>query len=334
MSIFVSVIIPVRDAEAYLPSCLKQLREQNYPSELLEVIIVDGLSRDSTVEVGENYPMGRITRKVIKCESMGRAQGLNTGIKAAKGDAICRLDSRTRIDANYIRICVETLRTTGAANVGGLQVPDGDTVAEKAIGLAMSHPFGVGNAQFRIAKVSGYVDTVYLGFFRRDIFEKVGYFDEEANVISEDSDLNQRIRAAGERIYLNTSLQARYQPRDSLREQFWLYFRYGGARGGNVLKHGNFTSLRQLAAPALIVMVFLLPFAAWWSQIALYLWFAVILSYSSADIVVSTMLARKNRQYSLIPYLLSAFPCMHFGFGLGFWRIMLIPERPNTPWKG
>lgn len=334
MPMFVSIVIPVRNAEMHLPDCLAQIHQQDYPPELMEVIIVDGLSQDRTVEVAEKSDLGRIRCRVIQCPSMGRAQGLNAGIKAAKGQAICRLDARTRIDPNYIRLCAETLQETGAANVGGLQVPEGDTLIQQAIGLAMSHPFGVGNAQFRIAKSSGYVDTVYLGFFRRDIFDKVGYFDEEANVISEDSDLNQRIRAAGERIYLNTSLQARYQPRASLSEQFSLYFRYGGARGGNVLKHGKFTSLRQLAAPALIAAVVLLPVAGWWTALALYAWLAIIGTYGCADIAVSAFLARKKGKLALVPYLLAAFPCMHFGFGCGFWRLMLIPERPNTPWRG
>lgn len=330
----VSIVIPVRDAAPHLPYCLEQLCRQDYPHEQMEVIIVDGCSRDDTVRVAESYDLGSIRRLVIRCSSMGRSQGLNVGIRAAKGEAICRLDARTRIDAHYISLCVETLLATGAANVGGLQVPEGGTLAQKAIGLAMSHPFGVGNAQFRIAKSSGYVDTVYLGFFRRDIFDKVGYFDEKANVISEDSDLNQRIRAAGERIYLNTSLHARYQPRDSLRDQFFLYFRYGGARGGNVLKHGNFTSLRQLAAPSLIGAVVLLPLIALWIPVAVFAWLVVIFAYCLADLTVAFSLARKTRQYNLAPYLLAAFPCMHIAYGLGFWRMMLVPERPNTPWKG
>lgn len=334
MNLLVSVIIPVRDAENYLPACLEQIRQQDYPHDRLEVIIVDGLSRDATVQVAETFDLGRIRSKIVRCSKIGRAQGMNAGIRAAQGEAICRLDARTRIDSRYIGICVQTLLASGAANVGGLQVPEGDTPVQKAIGLAMSHPFGVGNAQFRIAKSSGYVDTVYLGFFRRDIFEKIGYFDEEANIISEDSDMNQRIRAAGEKIYLNTLLHASYQPRDSLREQFALYFRYGGARGGNVLKHGNFTSLRQLAAPSLIAALVLLPLMAWWIPVTLYIWLLLILVYSLADITVTVILARKKRQYNLAPYLLAAFPYMHIAYGLGFWRMLLVPERPNTPWKG
>jgi succinoglycan biosynthesis protein ExoA len=334
MNLLVSVVIPVRDAEHHLPSCLEQLRQQDYPHDRLEVIVVDGLSRDATVQIAESYDLGRISRRIVCCPSIGRSQGMNAGIRAARGEAICRLDARTRIDSNYISLCVQTLQATGAANVGGLQVPEGDLPTQKAIGLAMTHPFGVGNAQFRIATTSGYVDTVYLGFFRRAIFEKVGYFDEQANIISEDSDLNQRIRAAGERIYLNTALRARYHPRESLCSQFLLYFRYGGARGGNMRKHGNLTSVRQIAAPGLIAAIVLLPVAGWWTSLAWYVWLAIILAYLLTNLGVSAALARKNRRYDLLPHLLATFPCMHFGFGLGFWCIMLIPERPNKPWSG
>lgn len=329
----VSVVIPVRNAEKYLPSCLGQLVRQDYPHDKLEVIIVDGLSEDGTVHAAESYPLGRIGRKVIRCESLGRSQGLNAGIRAAAGDAICRLDARTRIEPHYISTCAQALLTTGAANVGGRQVPEGRTPAQVAIGLAMAHPFGVGNAQFRIAKESGYVDTVYLGFFRRDIFDRVGYFDEKAAVISEDSDLNQRIRAAGEKIYLIATLRAGYEPRASLADQFALYFRYGGARAGNVLKHGSITSLRQLAAPGLVLSLVALALASVWLAPARYLLGALLAAYAAADAYVAFQLARRARQFRLFPFLVAVFPSMHVGYGVGFWCRLLSPSRTKH-WKG
>lgn len=329
----VSVVIPVRDAEQYLPACLEQLVRQDYPHDNLEVIVVDGMSRDATVQVAESYPLGTISKKIVRCQSIGRSQGLNAGIRAATGRAICRLDARTRIEPDYISVCAKTLLATGAANVGGLQVPEGKTPAQIAIGLAMSHPFGVGNAQFRIAKDSGYVDTVYLGFFRRDIFDRVGYFDEKATVLSEDSDLNQRIRAAGEKIYLIASLRARYEPRGSLLEQFALYFRYGGARAGNILKHGNVTSLRQLAAPGMLAGTVVLALASLWLPATAVLLLGALGFYGLVDLLVSLKLTWSARQPRLFFYLLASFPCMHWAYGLGFWRRLLDP-RGTTPWKG
>jgi len=324
---FVSVVIPVRDAAKYLPTCLDQLLQQDYPHEQMEVIIVEARSCDATVEVAKSHPLEKIARKVLICPESGRSHGLNMGIRAAAGGAICRLDARTRIPHDYISTCVRTLAETGAANVGGLQVPEGNTPAQIGIGLAMSHPFGVGNAQFRLAKSDCYVDTVYLGFFRRDIFDKVGWFDERPNVISEDSDLNQRICAAGEKIYLIARLRVGYEPRASLRDQFILYFRYGMARAGNTLKHRNITSWRQLAAPGLVFVAMALVLAAWWLPVARLVLLGLGAFYLAIDILVAFQLAWQARRPAVLPYLLAAFPCMHWSYGLGFWFVMLVPNR-------
>ena len=256
---FISVIIPVRNAEGYINRCLEQVRLQDYPHENIEVIIADGASTDRTAALAEGCDLHGISVKVLRLTATGRSAGLNAAIKASRGSAICRIDARTRVKPDYIRQCVEVLVRTKAANVGGLQVPCCETATECAIGWAMTHPFGVGNAQFRLAKRSGFVDTVYPGFFRSDIFTKVGMFDESGGVVSEDSDLNQRIRAKGERIYLDVGIRAGYEPRASLKEQGRLYFRYGVARTGNLRKHGNLTSWRQLAAPVLVAMLLGLP---------------------------------------------------------------------------
>ncbi len=330
----VSVVIPVRDAANLLPTCLDQLLQQDYPHELMEVIVVDGMSRDATVQIAKEYPLERMARQVLECPSPGRSQGLNMAIRAATGEAICRLDARTRIPSNYISACVQALASTGADNVGGRQVPESTTPTQIGIGLAMSHPFGAGNAQFRIAKTSGFVDTVYLGFFRRGVFDRVGWFDETANVISEDSDMNQRIREAGGKIYLLADLHARYEPRGSLREQAALYYRYGGARAGNILKHGNITAWRQLAAPGLVAALVLLLVTCWFSVSARVLLLVLAGLYFIVDGLVSLQLTARARRFDAFPHMFAAFPCMHIGYGLGFWRKILLKECENRPWKG
>lgn len=330
----VSIVIPVRDAANLLPACLDQLVQQDYPQELMEVVVVDGMSRDATVRVAREYPLGRISKQVLECPSLGRSQALNMGIRAATGEAICRLDARTRIPSNYISACAQALTATGADNVGGRQVPDSTTPTQIGIGLAMSHPFGAGNAQFRIAKASGFVDTVYLGFFRRSVFDRVGWFDETANIISEDSDMNQRIRETGGKIYLLADLQARYEPRSSLREQSALYYRYGGARAGNILKHRSITAWRQLAAPGLVATLVILMAAAWFSSSAWFLLLFLVGLYLILDGAAALQLAAKANRLDVFPYVFAAFPCMHIGYGFGFWRRILLPESENRHWKG
>ena len=329
---FVSVIMPVRNEEARIHGCLEQIRHQSYPSDRLEVIIADGQSTDRTVELIKGYPRSAETVRVIEVESLGRSQGLNAAIEASKGDVVLRLDARTVIGCDYIERCVQTLQQTGADNVGGQQSPLWTTPKQQAIGLASSHPFGVGNARFRLGGKSGFVDTVYLGCFWRKIFDQIGSFDESAAVISEDSELNQRILQAGGKVYYNCDIVAGYYPRERFRDQWNTYFRYGGARVGNFLKHGQLTSWRQLAAPLFILVNLLSGALGVLHPVFWLLLLAVDLAYVCMNTFVSARLACAQRDGALFPMLWIAFPCMHLAWGLGFWKRLLVRDRPGFHW--
>ena len=329
-NILVTVIIPARNSEKYIIACLEQIDKQDYPKELIEVIVVDGDSSDSTADLAETHVVVGISLKVVRLKCTGRAIALNSGIKIAKGNAICRLDVRTRIDSDYIKLCVDTLANTKAAAVGGLQVAFGDTITKKSIGIAMTHFFGAGNAQYRIATKSGFVDTVYLGFYRTDIFDKIGLFDDSGYLISEDSDLNERICASGEKIYLNINIKIGYEPRGSLPEQARLYYRYGLARSANIRKHRRLSSWRQLVAPAFMGLVSVLACMSFFSAYSMLVLIFVLFIYAVANLIACLDLYFENRNLGVVPLLFIIFPIMHFSWAFGFWEgLLLSPKRDN-----
>lgn len=287
-ALIVSVVLAVRNEEANIQRILEQVFGQDYPADLVEVIVVDGQSDDRTAEIAASFSHFSRTPTVIRLSVRGRSQGLNRGIPAAKGDVIVRVDARTSISSDYISRCVETLIRTGADNVGGIQRPIAKSRRQEAIGLALCHPFGVGNAQFRLGKKSGFVDSVYLGCFRREIFDRVGLFDEHAAVISEDSDINQRIREAGGKMYLNKDIVACYYPRESFVDFWRLYFRYGGARAGNFLKHKSLTSWRQVVPPLFLLTIAISAVLSLVDSRFLYLLVAALAVYAAANVAVST----------------------------------------------
>ena len=249
---FVSVVIVVRDEEANVARCLRQILGQDYPHERLEVIVADGMSTDRTRQVAETFGGDDVKIRILANPAFGPAQGLNLAIGAASGSVIVRIDARTVIGRDYVRRCVETLIATGADNVGGVQrpLPSSGGLVRRAIELAMSHPFGVGGAEFRRGRRSGDVDTVYLGCFRREVFERVGLFDEA--VVSEDSDINYRIRRGGGRVYLNADIVAYYDTRENFRDFWWLYVRYGRRKAGFLLKHRRLAAARQVALASFV----------------------------------------------------------------------------------
>lgn len=340
----VSVIIPIKNEEQYIKGCLEQLLRQTYPKGRTEIIIVDGMSEDGTRDIvvheleKANRELGVVLRLLDNLKGQ-RASGLNIGIKNAKSNVVIRVDARTIILPDYIEKCVKTLLETGADNVGGMQKPvaspngDGSAkLSQMAVGIALSHPFGIGNAQFRLGKKSGYADTVYLGCFKKEIFDKVGLFDEESPVISEDSDMNYRIRKTGGKVYLNKDIVAYYYPRDNIKDLAKLYFRYGGAKAGNLLKTKNLTAWRQLAPLFFWAAIVIFSFASVFSVGARVALAAILGVYFLLDLFVSAYIAVKEKRWALFHRLFAVFPTLHFSWATGFFVRLIQRPKPGQYW--
>ncbi|MDA1193503.1 MAG: glycosyltransferase family 2 protein, partial [Candidatus Poribacteria bacterium] len=266
---FVTIVIPAYNEEHYIVRCLSGIQNNDYPMDRLEVLLMDGASADRTRELAESVEWA-FDFRIIDNPKRQRPSALNLGVKAAKHDIIMRIDARVRIPDNYISNCIDVLEESGAANVGGLTAPESETVRQWAFGTALTHKFGVGNAASRTGRnrKPGPVDSVYLGCFRKWVFDKVGPFDDTQPILSEDADMNFRINAAGEVVYFDPRIEAFYSPRRTFREQFSLFNRYGGARAAMIVKHGRATSVRQYVPIIAFVMGVLLLVASFITPIA------------------------------------------------------------------
>ncbi len=323
----VSIILPVRNEEKYIKTCLEQVFSQIYPKEKMEVLVVDGMSKDKTREIARQFPV-----RILNNPKGQRASGLNVGIKNSRGEIFLRVDARTLLPEDYIQKCTETLLNTEADNVGGLQRPIlTGNIVQGAIGLAAMHSFGVGGAEFRLGKKSGFADSVYLGCFRKEIFEKIGLFDEKAPAMTEDSDINWRIKKAGGKVYLNKDIIVYYIPRDNLRDLWRLYFRYGGARAGFFLKH-KILKPRQIAPLAFMLAVLFLLFLSAFNPVFFIILSGALILYILADFLASLSLTLEQKNAGLLAVLMLVFPCMHFSWASGFIVRILQRPKPGTYW--
>jgi glycosyltransferase involved in cell wall biosynthesis len=288
---------------------------------------VDGGSGDTTAEIAQQFQTEGLQVRVIQNAKRTRGAALNRGIQAAKGEVILCLDARNLCPPEYIRSCVAKLIETGADNVGGVIQPICKTPTQLAIGLAMSHPFGVGNAPFRLGNRRGDVPSVYLGCFRRSVFDQVGSFDESADV-SEDSEMNLRIRRVGGRVYLDPEIKMPYHGRDRLRELWRLYWRYGIQRVGTLLKHKRLTAPRQILPASFLCSLAVLGVASLWKAEFFGGLCGLSGIYLVVDFLVSAKLSYAARKVGLLPRLIAAFPCMHFAYGLAF--ISRLVRRPRS----
>lgn len=301
----VTIIVPTYQEERHIVECLEAVRRQTYAGPV-EVLVVDGGSRDRTTELARS--MGAT---VIDNPYRLQAAALNIGLKAARGEITVRVDGHCTIADDYVERCVAALDQTGAVLVGGAMEPVGDSRRQRAIAAAMTSPLGAGPARFHLGGPAAWVDTVYLGAFRTDSARAIGGYATDVGV-NEDSEFAYRMAPRGG-VWFDPTIRSRYVPRDTVRsvaKQFW---RYGLSRAATIRRHPQSLRWRQLVAPALVVGCC----SPWRRPLA-----------TSYGVVILLEAARQTRRIGPSGALLAAvLPAMHLPWGLGMLTGLLTRGR-------
>lgn len=327
----VTIAMPAYNEEHYIETCIASVQAQDYPRELIEILVADGRSTDKTRDILARLGMDDPRIKIIDNPERLQAAGLGKMVKAAQGDVIVRMDVHCEYAPDYVRKCVETLEQTGAENVGGAQRAKAKTFFQRALCAALTSPLGVGGASYRSANAEGFVDTVFLGAFRRRVFETVGMWDPKA-ITNEDTELNQRILESGGTIFLSKAIVVHYYPRDSLQTLAKQYFKYGRGRARTLLKLGRFTNIRPAlpffmvaGGAALLAMPPLWPLAP-----------VALATYALATGAEAVRVSREVGARAF-PTVWSIFPVLHVSHGIGFaaglWQYLRRPDWPQEPEK-
>jgi succinoglycan biosynthesis protein ExoA len=255
----VTVVIPVRDEVERLAGCLDSVAAQDFPPELVEVLVVDGGSCDGTVEVARRLLAGRGWKRaeVLSSAAGDRSSNLNCGLASSGAPVLVRVDARSRIPAHYLRRCVELLGgRPELAVVGGRQraVPKAvaATAMEAGVARALNNRWGMGLARYRRAGASGEADTVYLGAYRTSQLVAAGGWRTDFTV-NEDFDLNRRLARFGV-VWFDHDLTVDYVPRASLAGLARQYWAFGTGKARYWRLSGDRPRPRQLvvlAAPLL-----------------------------------------------------------------------------------
>ncbi len=316
---FVSIVIPCRNEHGWIDRCLESLLRTTYERDRLEIIVVDGMSDDGTRDVVRRCMADHEQVRLLDNPARITPTALNIGIASARGDIVVRVDAHNIYPDSYVTALVDWLMRSGADNVGGVwnTVPGGPGATAKAIALALAHPAGVGNARFRIgASEPMWVDTVPFGCYRRDVFERIGLFDEDL-VRNQDDEFNIRLIRAGGRILLVPEIVSTYHARDSLTKLWRMYYQYGYFKPLVARKVGGVFTWRQLVPPALVASfaaallgAMLVPAIA---PVAL----ALVAVYAFAVLSISIPIAARHGPRVALSFCAAIF-ALHFSYGLGF----------------
>ena len=313
-----SVIVPIYQEEKYISKCIDSMLSQDYPKDDLEIILVDGMSKDRTREIVATYTAKYPFIRMIDNPDRIAPCAMNRGIKEAKGDVIIRLDAHVYYPKNYFSLLVEKLNELpGAENVGALcnTLPVNDSITAQSIAAVLSSSFGMGNSHFRVgADKEMEVDTVPFGCFHRSIFDKVGLYDEEL-VRNQDDELNARIIKAGGKIYLIPQLVCEYYARDTAKKVYKMFYQYGVFKPLVNKKLGSPATVRQFFPLFFVLGLLVGPVVClflpvlWWAYFAvIMLWFILATSFSLKDSKSLKRILTQNWIYFVV----------HFGYGWGY----------------
>ena len=320
----VSVIVPCYNEERFIRQTLENLIPQ-YPSQAYEIIVVDGMSDDSTRDVVEQFQNSHPDSSIRLVLNPDRSipKSLNLGIEHATGEVIARMDAHAFPSMGYIRRCVEVL-SNGEAEVVGMPCliqAGAGTVTARAIALAVSHPFGIGDARYRLTggrDRQEVVDTVAFACFRKSLWQQLGGYDEGL-LTNEDYDFNYRARLQGDRVILDRSEHCNYIARESISKLSAQYRRYGKWKARMIRLHPRSIRIRHLVAPSFVASIILLAALGLWKAEAWFVFAAELVVYLVLATVFAVQATSKARETASVLFVLPIiFLVTHISWGASF----------------
>lgn len=312
----VTVVVPARNEEAFIRSCLDSIRRQDHGN--LQIVVVDGASDDRTEHiVKEIAEEDRRVELLVNPERV-TPRSLNLALAQARGRWLVRVDAHCTVPPDYVRRAVGHLRTGAWGGVGGRKDGRGVTPAGRAVAAAMGSRFGVGNSTYHYGDAVQEVEHVPFGAYPVALVRELGGWDE-ALTVNQDFELDHRIRLSGGRLLFDPSLRIDWHCRQSVLGLFHQYRRYGRGKVSTLRLHPRSLRARHLVAPALVG----------WGGLAALVALArprvaatMVAPYALGVGVASAMTGRRLDRASRLR-LPAAFVAMHVGWGLGFWERLL-----------
>lgn len=303
----ISIICPVLNEEKFIEGILKFYASSGIKNK--ELFIVDGGSEDRTALIVADWCNKDNSIKLLNNPDRYVPQAINKAIRLAKGEIIIRLDAHTEYAPDYFDKIIETFETTDADIVGGPMNAVGKTTIQRAVAFATSGSFGIGNSKFHDINYKGYVDSVYLGAWKKELFSDIGLFDERM-VRNQDDEFHYRARSKGKKIFLSPLIKSYYYPRSTFSSLFKQYFQYGLYKPLVIKKIKSEIKIRHLVPLFFVLylfcLLFLFQFPVLFIPLILYC-LGAIYSCLNSKLKIKEILA-----------VLIVYPVLHVSYGIGF----------------
>ena len=310
----VTIAIPMLNEAQYIVACLDAFSAQDYPTDKLDILVIDGGSADGCQLVVEAYAEKHPWVRLVDNPEGTASAAFNIGMQQAHGQVVCLFSSHGVPDTDYVSRSVEALHRSGAAGVGGTYRHEGLDPVSQAIGLAMVSPVGMASPH-RYATEARDVDTISHPAYWRDAMLDIGGFDQEL-MRNSDFEFNFRMREAGHRLHFDPAIGSVYRPRPNLNGLFRQFWYYGKWKAKVVEQHPTSLAPRHAVAPLAVLGLLATPLV--WMMRPLRPF--VVLGYAAYAVVVAIGVAKSKPKQNgaSTPTLAAAFPTMHLAWGAGF----------------
>jgi GT2 family glycosyltransferase len=314
----------------HIEECLQSLLVQEIPQDEYEILVVDGLSTDGTREILNLYTKKYPLIHVLDNEKRTTPFAMNIGIRNALGENIAICGSHTKYDSKFLSSALQLLEDHSEAGcVGGPILSVGENNFAKAAAYAMSSIIGVGNAKHRFPDYEGFAEMACFPIYRKTVFEKIGYFDENL-VRNQDDEFSLRFRLAGGKVFISPKVKSVYYVRNSPMRLFKQYFQYGFWRWRVLKKHKIQISYRQMI-PSLFIISVLISLLIGLVFKSYSILFLIPISYSVIILMFSLQLVKKE-SFKIGVLFFASVVILHFSYGVGV-IYSYLKDKLNINWK-
>ncbi len=222
----VSIIVASMNNESTIEDCLKALLEQNYPADHVEIILMDGCSKDKTVEIAKKYPV-KIWSIRLNCPA-----AYNYAQRIASHPIMGFVDSDAKVEKDWLRKIVSRLNEPNVAGVSGsIDTWNMDNPWGRSIGYELKTRYS------RIGKYTGRIATMNL-LLKKSVIEEVGGWAEDMPS-QYDTEFGYRLAAKGYTIAYEPSAVCYHYNRPTLKAFYRQQFQYGKNTLRLYFKHGR-----------------------------------------------------------------------------------------------
>jgi biofilm PGA synthesis N-glycosyltransferase PgaC len=222
----VSIIVAAYNSQETIQECLKSILAQNYPEGFFEVIVMDGGSKDATVNMAKKFSI-----KVISIR-LNAPAAYNYAMKIAAFPILGFVDADAKVEAEWLNKLVTHLKEPQVAGVSGsIETWNRENRWARSIGYELK------NRYRRISKYTGRIATMNL-LLKKTVIEEAGGWDE--NLPSQyDTDLGFRISAKGYKFIYEPNAICYHFNRPTLKAFYRQQLQYGKNTIKLYFKHGR-----------------------------------------------------------------------------------------------